>query len=91
MRLNGFRYGVLSTYTQTWFIKRVSRHGENILISLTIRFDRTNTTLLQCYLWFIRAADGDTEWQSDAPDEASAEAMLSKEWPEDKTAKHDPG
>ncbi|KAG0226982.1 hypothetical protein BGW42_003269 [Actinomortierella wolfii] len=88
MRLNGFRYGVLSTYRQTWFIKRVSGRGNDILVSPTIRFDRTEPTLLQCYLWLIRTADNDTEWQPDIPDEASVEAMLSKEQP-DKDANRD--
>ncbi|KAG0040540.1 hypothetical protein BGZ83_002503, partial [Gryganskiella cystojenkinii] len=27
MKHNGFRYGVLSTYTQSWFAKRVEEHG----------------------------------------------------------------
>ncbi|ORZ10006.1 hypothetical protein BCR41DRAFT_132343 [Lobosporangium transversale] len=89
IRLNGFRYGVLSTYTQTWFIKRDSAHGDGILISPTIHFDRTNPTLLQCYLWLIRTVDSDTEWQPDIPDETSVEYMLSKEQPEDKATKRD--
>ncbi|KAF9088772.1 hypothetical protein BGX27_002629 [Mortierella sp. AM989] len=89
MRFNGFRYGVLSTYRQTWFIKRVSGCSNDILVSPTIRFNRTDPTLLQCYLWLIRTADNDTEWQPDILDEASVEAMLSKQQPEDKDANRD--
>ncbi|KAG0357033.1 hypothetical protein BG005_003994 [Podila minutissima] len=51
MRLNGYRYGVLSTYEQTWFLKRVARGSNDILVSPTIDFDITEPTLLQCYLW----------------------------------------
>ncbi|KAI7825710.1 hypothetical protein BC939DRAFT_448194 [Gamsiella multidivaricata] len=46
MRFNGFRYGVLSTYTQTWFIKRVKEHEDDILVSPTIQFDGREPTLL---------------------------------------------
>ncbi|KAG0258894.1 hypothetical protein DFQ27_004402 [Actinomortierella ambigua] len=89
MKLNGFRYGVLSTYRQTWFFKRVSRDSNDILVSPIIQFDRTEPTLLQCYLWLIRTADSDTEWQPDIPDEATVEAMLVQEQPEDRDAKRD--
>ncbi|KAK3822371.1 MAG: hypothetical protein J3R72DRAFT_459113 [Linnemannia gamsii] len=89
IRLNGFQYGVLSTYTQTWFIKRIAEHGDDILVSPTIRFDRTNPTLLRCYMWLIRTAGNDAAWQPDTPDEASVEAMLSKEQPDAKAAKRD--
>ncbi|KAF9149892.1 hypothetical protein DFQ26_001794, partial [Actinomortierella ambigua] len=89
MKLNGFRYGILSTYRQTWFLKRVSRDSNDIVVSPTIQFDRTEPTLLQCYLWLIRTADSDTEWQPDIPDEATVEAMLVQEQPEDRDAKRD--
>ncbi|KAG0281992.1 hypothetical protein BGZ97_009190 [Linnemannia gamsii] len=60
MRLNGYRYGILSTYEQTWFLKRGNRDVDNDLeVSPTIAFDRSEPTLLQCYLWFIRLADSD--------------------------------
>ncbi|KAF9274242.1 hypothetical protein BGZ74_004462, partial [Mortierella antarctica] len=39
MRLNGYRYGVLSTYEQTWFLKRVAQGSKDILVSPTIAFD----------------------------------------------------
>ncbi|KAI1292366.1 hypothetical protein EDD11_008793 [Mortierella claussenii] len=59
MKYNGFRYGVLSTYTQTWFVKRDGNGGREALVSPTILFNRTVPTLLQCYLWLIRAASRD--------------------------------
>ncbi|KAI7831680.1 hypothetical protein BC939DRAFT_147009 [Gamsiella multidivaricata] len=68
MRSNGFRYDIIPTYTQTWFIKRVSECENDILVSPTIQFDSTRPTLLQCYLWLIRTADNDVEWQPDSPD-----------------------
>jgi len=62
MKHNGFRYGVLSSYTQTWFLKRVVEdNNEVLLLSPTIRFDRRDPTLLQCYLWLIRTAPVDAK------------------------------
>ncbi|KAF9335443.1 hypothetical protein BG006_000081 [Podila minutissima] len=44
MRLNGYRYGVLSTYEQTWFLKRVAQGSNDILVSPTIDFDNSKKT-----------------------------------------------
>ncbi|KFH69284.1 hypothetical protein MVEG_04099 [Podila verticillata NRRL 6337] len=53
MRLNGYRYGVLSTYEQTWFLKRGDQDADHdLMVSPTIAFNRSEPTLLQCYLWF---------------------------------------
>ncbi|KAF9138565.1 hypothetical protein BGX30_009003 [Mortierella sp. GBA39] len=61
MRLNGYRYGVLSTYEQTWFLKRGDQDADHdFMVSPMIAFDRLEPTLLQCYLWLIRQADSDT-------------------------------
>ncbi|KAF9177733.1 hypothetical protein BGZ51_008414 [Haplosporangium sp. Z 767] len=78
MRLNGYRYGILSTYTQTWFIKRATRDGNDIFVSPTISFDNTEPTLLQCYLWFIREAYT-SDWQMDSPTDLVVDQMLSDE------------
>ncbi|KAF9898821.1 hypothetical protein EC991_010310 [Linnemannia zychae] len=56
MRLNGYSYGVLSTYEQTWFLQR---EGMNLMVSPTIAFNRTEPSFLQCYVWFIRQANAD--------------------------------
>jgi len=53
---NGFRYGVLSTMQQTWFLRQTNRAVE---ISPTITIDSQDPTLLQAYLWFIRQANED--------------------------------
>lgn len=89
MRLNGYRYGILSTYTQTWVIKRVREHEDDILVSPTIQFNRTEPTLLQCYLWLIRTVDNDVEWQPDIPDEAMVKDKLERDQPKGKDAKRD--
>lgn len=59
MKLNGYRYGVLSTYTQTWFVMIEGNNDDEILVSPTISFTGTAPTLQQCYLWLIRAASID--------------------------------
>ncbi|KAG9071270.1 hypothetical protein KI688_008816 [Linnemannia hyalina] len=56
MRLNGYSYGVLSTYEQTWFLLR---EGMNLMVSPTIAFNQTEPSFLQCYMWFIRQANAD--------------------------------
>ncbi|KAG0367480.1 hypothetical protein BC939DRAFT_504160 [Gamsiella multidivaricata] len=89
IRFNGFRYGVLSTYDQTWFIKRVREHEDDILVSPTIHFDSTEPTLLQCYLWLIRTAAKDDEWQPDRPDSPTVNSMLADEQAKVRAAKRD--
>src|SRR5690606_34260227 len=60
MWCNGFKYGVLTTYNQTWFIRCTShQESHDIEISPTIYFNQNNPTLLQCYLWFIRQSHND--------------------------------
>ncbi|KAF9579955.1 hypothetical protein BGW38_003580, partial [Lunasporangiospora selenospora] len=59
MLLNGYRFGVLSTFEQTWFFIREGEGGNNLVASPAIAFDRTEPSLLQCYLWFIRLANAD--------------------------------
>jgi hypothetical protein len=81
MRLNGYRYGVLSTYEQTWFLKRVAQGSKEILVSPTIVFNSTGLTLLQCYLWFIREAHNDQQWTLDPPNDQDMERILEDENP----------
>ncbi|KAG0269464.1 hypothetical protein DFQ27_003376 [Actinomortierella ambigua] len=59
MRLNGYRYGILSTYEQTWFMKRGNLGTNDLMISPAIAFDSREPSLLQYYLWFIREANND--------------------------------
>lgn len=68
MRLNGFRYGVLSTVKQTWFFMRTARGLDDISISPAITDDQSSPSLLQCYLWLIRQASDDS-WELDPPSE----------------------
>lgn len=77
MKLNGYRYGVLSTYTQTWFIKRVGEQGNDVLVSPTIYFNSTVPTLLQCYLWLIRTAS--VAVQMEVPDRRTAQLLVARE------------
>ncbi|KAI8354513.1 hypothetical protein B0O80DRAFT_60816 [Mortierella sp. GBAus27b] len=70
MFCNGFKYGILTTFNQTWFIRRVGRpESKDIQVSPTITFNQGQPTLLQCYLWFIRLCDDDEECRLDTPDE----------------------
>lgn len=63
MRLNGYWYGILSTYEQTWFLKQGGDQDadHDLQISPTITFNHSEPTLLQCYLWFIRQANADEQ------------------------------
>ncbi|KAF9153954.1 hypothetical protein BG015_002260 [Linnemannia schmuckeri] len=83
MRLNGYRYGVLSTYEQTWFLMRVEQNSTGLWVSPTVAFDSTEPTLLQCYLWFIRKAHNDHEWIMDPPNDQELETILEDENPPD--------
>ena len=83
IRLNGYRYGVLSTYEQTWFLMRMEQDSTVLLVSPTIAFDSAEPTLLQCYLWFIRKAHNDHEWTMDPPNDQDLETILEDEYPPD--------
>ena len=50
MELNSCHYGVLTTYSYTWFVKRSGVKGE-LLISPPISYNRTSPTLLECYYY----------------------------------------
>ncbi|KAG0095046.1 hypothetical protein BGZ93_006400 [Podila epicladia] len=79
MRLNGYRYGLLSTYEQTWFLKRGDQDADrDLMVSPTIAFNCSEPTLLQCYLWFIRQADADKRPLDPLPD-TEIEKMLNRE------------
>ncbi|GJJ69422.1 hypothetical protein EMPS_01768 [Entomortierella parvispora] len=56
MKLNGHRYGMLSTYNQTWFLKITGEVDDELLVSTTIPYDSTEPTVRQCYWWLVRAA-----------------------------------
>ncbi|KAF9272511.1 hypothetical protein BGZ74_005221, partial [Mortierella antarctica] len=77
MRLNGYRYGVLSTYEQTWFLKQGEQGTNDLMISPTIAFDVSEPSLLQCYVWFIRQANA--EQPLDPPNDAQKDRMLKDE------------
>lgn len=62
MRLNGYRYGVLSTVAQTWFVKRTSQGSDDIWVSPAIKGHKKRPSLLQHYLWFIRQASTHGNW-----------------------------
>ncbi|KAG0362078.1 hypothetical protein BG005_006735 [Podila minutissima] len=79
MRLNGYRFGVLSTYEQTWFLKRGDQDADHdLMVSPTIAFNRSEPTLLQCYLWFIRQADADKR-PLDPPTDTEMQKMRKNE------------
>lgn len=75
MRLNGYSYGVLSTYEQTWFLLR---EGMNLMVSPTITFNQTEPSFLQCYMWFIRQANADQR-TLDPPSDQEVENILEDE------------
>ncbi|KAF9165642.1 hypothetical protein DFQ26_009654 [Actinomortierella ambigua] len=83
MRLNGYRYGILSTYEQTWFMKRGNLGTNDLMISPAIAFDSREPTLLQYYLWFIREASNDPQPLDPPTDKAKAQ-MLKDERRNDK-------
>ncbi|KAF9991340.1 hypothetical protein BGZ79_004650, partial [Entomortierella chlamydospora] len=53
---NRLRYGILSTYDQTWFLKR---EGGSLQISPTIYHNNNYPTLLQCYAYVMHLSDKD--------------------------------
>ncbi|KAG0195475.1 hypothetical protein BGX28_001302, partial [Mortierella sp. GBA30] len=83
MRLNGYGYGILSTYEQTWFMKRGDQGTNDLMISPTIAFDISEPSLLQCYVWFIRQAVAD-ERPLDPPTDIEKYQMLKDERRNDK-------
>jgi hypothetical protein len=83
MRLNGYRYGFLSAYEQTWFMKRGDQGTKDLMISPTIAFDVSEPSLLQCYVWFIRQAFAD-ERPLDPPTSIEKDRMLKDERRKDK-------
>ncbi|KAG0199630.1 hypothetical protein BGX28_007110 [Mortierella sp. GBA30] len=83
IRLNGYRYGILSTYEQTWFMKRGEQCASDVMISPPIAFDITEPSFLQCYVWFIRQANAD-ERPLDPPTDIQRDQMLRDERRNDK-------
>ncbi|KAG0292197.1 hypothetical protein BGZ96_004431 [Linnemannia gamsii] len=75
MRLNGYSYGVLSTYEQTWFLLR---EGMTLMVSPTIVFNQVEPSFLQCYVWFIRQADAN-QGPLDPPSDQEVETFLEDE------------
>ncbi|KAG0319096.1 hypothetical protein BGZ99_005279 [Dissophora globulifera] len=78
MRLNGYRYGILSTYEQTWFVKRGDRGAHDLMVSSAIGFDSVDPFLLQYYVWFIRLANADDQ-PLDPPTEKDKNRMIRDE------------
>ncbi|KAG0345452.1 hypothetical protein BG004_003689 [Podila humilis] len=58
------RYGILTTYHKTWFVKRDTG---TLWISPTIHHDSTAPTLLQCYMFFIGLVDKEGQESPSAP------------------------
>ena len=52
MELNNCRYGVLTTYSYTWFVKRTGVMGE-LLISPPVTSDSDLPTLFECYYFLV--------------------------------------
>ena len=52
MILNNCRYGVLTTYTYTWFVKRTGVMGE-LLISPPISYNSQSPTLFESYYYLV--------------------------------------
>ncbi|KAF9345759.1 hypothetical protein BGX34_004507 [Mortierella sp. NVP85] len=73
---NGFRYGVLSTMQQTWFLRRTRREIE---ISPTIALQSQEPTLLKAYLWFIRQAHADPLSSGPPPTKQEVRNMVDPE------------
>ncbi|KAG0038649.1 hypothetical protein BGZ83_003028 [Gryganskiella cystojenkinii] len=53
---NGLRYGILTTYNDTWFMRR---DAGNLWISPSIRHDNTGPTVLQCYKYLMELTEQD--------------------------------
>ncbi|KAG0277030.1 hypothetical protein BGZ95_006653 [Linnemannia exigua] len=53
---NSLRYGILTTYDDTWFMRR---DVGKLWISPSIRHDNFGPTLLQCYKYFMELPDQD--------------------------------
>ncbi|KAF9186407.1 hypothetical protein BGZ49_004192 [Haplosporangium sp. Z 27] len=90
MFCNGFKYGVLTTYEQTWFIKCVQHGTRDYFVSPTIYRNQIQPTLLQSYMWFIRQANNDPQWRVDPPEEQEVEQACFVEDSKDRdNKKHD--
>lgn len=50
---NKLQFGVLTTYQQTWFLRR---DRSKLYVSPTIDYNNQSPTLLQCYFWIIKQA-----------------------------------
>ncbi len=50
LNFNGLRYGSLSSYQNTWFLKR---EADKLYISKAISFDNANPTLYRCIAYFV--------------------------------------
>ncbi|KAG0261429.1 hypothetical protein DFQ27_002952 [Actinomortierella ambigua] len=90
MRLNGYRYGILSTYEQTWFMKRGDQGANDLMISPAIAFNISEPSLLQCYMWFIRQANAD-ERPLDPPDAYEMKHVLTYEENNERQQRRDAG
>ncbi|CAG8645552.1 1633_t:CDS:1, partial [Paraglomus occultum] len=53
---NCLQYGVLTTYNQSWFLRRPSEPHGNLYISPAIAIDNVQPTLLQCFAYLILLA-----------------------------------
>jgi hypothetical protein len=73
---NGYRYGILSTMQQTWFLRQTDRAVE---MSPTITIDSQDPTLIQAYLWFIRQADTDSSSITPPPTNQEVQNMVDPE------------
>jgi hypothetical protein len=50
LNFNGRKYGILSSYQSTWFLKR---EGDKLFVSKAIAFDNLNPTLYRCIAYLV--------------------------------------
>ena len=69
LRISGKKYGIITTYEYTWFVKRSqdcpscpsdAPLHEVLYVSPGISFDQTDPTLLQCFAYFASITDNST-------------------------------
>ncbi|GJJ71714.1 hypothetical protein EMPS_04071 [Entomortierella parvispora] len=76
---NGYRYGMLSTHAQSWFMKRVGTNYDELLVSPGVALDDNDPTFLQTFLCFTRLVMSDRHRQLHQPTEEEVSSMRTKQ------------
>ncbi|GJJ71707.1 hypothetical protein EMPS_04064 [Entomortierella parvispora] len=92
---NGYRYGMLSTHEQSWFMKRVGRNYDELLVSPAIAINDNDPTFLRTFLCFTRLVSADPHRELNRPNSSQQKKMRANEErkhykKEDKDSKYNP-